>query len=75
MTHLTKKLERNEVMELNDIIKTLKKDTPYIIESSNGKVISVDTKDKTLLKFAKDKGLTWWNTQQTGTETNVMVMQ
>jgi len=58
MTHLTKKLERNEVMELNDIIKTLKKDTPYIIESSNGKVISVDTKDKTLLKFAKDKGLT-----------------
>jgi len=58
MTHLTKKLERNEVMEINDIVKTLKKNTPYIIKSSNGKVLSIDTKDKTLLKFAKDNGLT-----------------
>ena len=58
MTHLTKKAEKNEVMELNDLIKSLKKNTPYIIKSSNGKVLSIDTKDKTLLKFAKDNGLT-----------------
>lgn len=57
MTHFTKKLVKNEVMELNDLLKTLKKDTAYIIESSNAKIISIDTKDKTLLKFAKDKGL------------------
>ena len=55
---LTKKLERNEVMEIRDLIKTLKKNTPYIIKSSNGKVISIDSKDSKLLKFAKEKGLT-----------------
>ena len=58
MTHLTKKLEKNEVMELSDLLKTLKKNTPYIIKSSNGKVLSIETTDKTLLKFAKDNGLT-----------------
>ena len=55
---LTKKIEQNEVMELSDLLKTLKSNTSYVIESCNGKVISIDTKDKTLLKFAKDKGLT-----------------
>ena len=55
---LTKKIQKNELMELSDLLKTLKKDTPYIIESSNGKIISIDTKDPKLLKFAKDKGLT-----------------
>tara|TARA_Y100001951_G_scaffold66755_1_gene53745 strand:+ start:276 stop:449 length:174 start_codon:yes stop_codon:yes gene_type:complete len=55
---LTKKAEKNEVMELNDIIKTLKKNVPYIIKSSEGKVLSIETKDKTILKFAKDNGLT-----------------
>tara|TARA_B000000460_G_C21154890_1_gene238634 strand:- start:206 stop:379 length:174 start_codon:yes stop_codon:yes gene_type:complete len=54
---LTKKIERNEVMEIRDLIKTLKKNTPYIIKSSNGKVISIDSKDSKLLKFAKDVGL------------------
>jgi sulfur carrier protein ThiS len=58
MTHLTKKLEKNEVMELNDLLKKLKKNTSYVIESSNGKIISIDTKDPKLLKFAKEKGLT-----------------
>ena len=58
MTHLTKKIEKNEVMELSDLLKTLKKNTSYVIESCNGKVISIDTKDKTLLKFAIDNGLT-----------------
>tara|TARA_R100001086_G_C11758727_1_gene237465 strand:- start:37 stop:210 length:174 start_codon:yes stop_codon:yes gene_type:complete len=55
---LTKKAKKTEVMELNDIVKTLKKNTPYIIKSSNGKVISIDSKDPKLLKFAKDNGLT-----------------
>ena len=55
---LTKKIEKNEVMEIRDLIKTLKKNTPYIIKSSNGKVISIDSKDSKLLKFAKDNGLT-----------------
>jgi len=45
-------------MELSDLLKTLKKNTPYIIKSSNGKVISIDSKDSKLLKFAKDNGLT-----------------
>jgi len=54
---LTKKIEKNEVMEIRDLIKTLKKNTPYIIKSSNGKVISIDSKDSKLLKFAKDVGL------------------
>ena len=58
MTHLTKKAEKNEVMELNDLIKSLRKNTPYLIKSSNGKVISIDTKDPQLLKFAKNHGLT-----------------
>tara|TARA_R100001086_G_C11735257_1_gene230877 strand:- start:53 stop:229 length:177 start_codon:yes stop_codon:yes gene_type:complete len=57
MTHLTKKIEKNEVMELSDLLKTLKKNTAYIIKSTNGKVIMIDTTDPKLLKFAKDKGL------------------
>ena len=45
-------------MELSDLLKTLKKNTAYIIKSTNGKILSIETSDKTLLKFAKDNGLT-----------------
>ena len=57
MTILEKKIT-NEVTEIKEIIKTLPKNTAYILKTSNGKIIKLDTSNTKLLKFAKDKGLT-----------------
>jgi len=54
MTHL-KKILPTEAMEFNNIPNIKKKS--FFVEFENGNLVTLDTKDQTLINFAKDKGL------------------